>query len=163
MNEGLISDLNMKYLEAVALYEAEITSSSLPDLVSYTNLAFLYWEFAAEYYEFNIPQQIPEKWSLIGGERFPIIIKMGLEKYPLSAELHFWERYFPHRLFNSKFSQKDCESLLKKYKEDNSLIPYFFLYLFDQERYKENIVKLIEECNRLPTAKNLYIKSILTD
>ena len=49
---------------------------------------------------------------------------------------------------------------LNKYGEQN-YVPYFFLYLFDNEEFKNQRDELIKEANILPTAKNLYIKSVL--
>lgn len=162
MNLALIKDINREYLEAVKYYEEEINNSDLPKLDAYINLAFLYWEFAAEQFEFNMPNNIPEEWSVIGGKRFSKIIDMGLKKYPNSIELHFWKKYLPYRLFSTDFSKNECERLLKVYGKNISLVPYFFLYLFDKEKHKEKIARLTTVCNDVPTAKNLYIKSIIS-
>jgi hypothetical protein len=163
MNIGLINDIKGEYLEAIRHYENEIDSNEFPNINNFTNLAFLYWAFATEQNEFNIPNNIPDEWSIIGGKRFSIIIKKGIIKYPNSIELNFWKQYFPHRLFGDKFSENDCKNLLKKYGENESLVPYFFLYLFDNQRYRDRTNKLLEICINMPTAKNNYIKSFLFD
>jgi hypothetical protein len=162
MNNGILKDINEDYLEAVKCYEKEILSQ-FPNIDSFTNLAFLYWSFATEQIEFNIPNGITDEWSLIGGERFSIIIEKGLTKYPSNVELNFWKQYFSHRLFGHNFSENDCKNLLEKYGEAENLVPYFFLYLFDNRKYRDKIIKLLEVCINLPTAKNNYIKSFLFD
>jgi hypothetical protein len=161
MNIALKKDIDKQYLEAVSYYENDISSDEPASVDSYVNLAFLYWEFAAEHFEFNIPNNIPSKWSIIGGERFEKIIKMGLEKYPDSLELHFWQKYLPHRLFNNVFTESECENLLDKYGRNTNVVPYFFLYLFDEKKYEEQKKALLVICNTISTAKNIYIRSLL--
>ena len=48
-----------------------------------------------------------------------------------------------------------------KSKEKN-LIPYFFLYLFDNQKYKNEKELLMRECGEQKTAKNIYIMGILS-
>ncbi len=159
---GLIKDINKQYLEAVEDYENEINTNEFPDVECYTNLAFLYWAFASEQFEFNIPNNISDEWSIIGGEKFIKILDKGLSKYPNNLELNFWKRYFPYRLFMAAFSEHDCKELLRKYGDGESLVPYFYLYLFDEQEHKSKVDELLEICNNKPTAKNIYIKSFIT-
>ena len=88
-------------------------------------------------------------------------MELGLNNYPNSVELNFWKRYFSHISFGEEFSEQNCRSLVEKYGDNGSKVPYFFLYLFNKDRYKEEKKVLIDECNKQPTAKNLYIKSII--
>lgn len=158
MKSALIREINREYLEAVNCYEYEIADNEMSGSSnSYINLAFLYWSFA---FEFSIPEDIPEDYSIIGGNRYQIILKLGLKHYPQNAELHFWKEYFQHIIYGEDFSKQDCENLLEKY-NDNNLVPYFFLYLFDKEKYREKMAELMLEINVCPIAKNLYIKSIV--
>lgn len=159
MNQAIINDINKQYLEAVKCYEAELVNSPSADI--FTNLAFLYWSFATEQIEFNDPNDIPQEWSIIGEKKFLLVIDKGLENYPNHLELVFWRQYFSYRLYVTDFSENDCKALLKKYGGQDSLVPYFFLNLFDNESYKEQITRLREVCNDLPTAKNLYISSFI--
>lgn len=159
METALIKDMGRNYIEAVKSYEDEIADNSTPD--SYINLAFLYWSFAFELFEFNNPNNITEDYSVIGGNRYKIILDLGLSNYPSNLELHFWEKYFQHIIFSDEFSEKDCQKLLKEYGDSGSIVPYFFLYLFDKEKYKQKRNELLDICNEYPTAKNIYIKSII--
>ncbi|MEZ4887462.1 MAG: hypothetical protein R3E32_22205 [Chitinophagales bacterium] len=160
MELAIIKDINKDYIEAVRLYE-DIINSDYASLVIYTNLAFLYWEFAAEQISFNEPNDISDEWSLIGGEKYKEVIEQGLKKYPNSLELKFWRRYLHYRLFFEKFTQQECEQLILDHKEDESLVPYFYLYLFCKRKYKIQRDKLLQICNEVPTAKFNYIKSII--
>lgn len=163
MELAITKEINKEYLEAVKYYEEEISNVDLfPSLTCYIHLAFLYWCFTFELFEFVIPHGIPENWASIGGERQPKIIELGLRKYPNSIELNFWKRYFSHISFGEEFSAKDCERLIEEFPNDESKVPYFFLYLFDKEKYLSTKNLLIAECNSEPTAKNLYIKSVLS-
>ncbi|SFB86281.1 hypothetical protein SAMN05421780_101800 [Flexibacter flexilis DSM 6793] len=162
MESALLKDIEGKYIEAVQSYEHEIAgdfSYILPD--SYINLAFLYWSFAFELFEFNIPNNINDEYSIIGGNRYKIILDLGLIKFPNNIELHFWKKYFQHIIYGEEFSKNDCESLLREYGDNKTIVPYFFLYLFDKEKYKGKRNELLDRCNKYPTAKNIYIKSII--
>lgn len=159
IDSAIIADINKNYLEAINLYEQNISNLS-HNIETYTNLAFIYWAFAAEEIEFNSVNDIPREFSIIGGDRYLEIINKGLIHFPESLELNFWKKYFTYRLFLEEFSQEDCVKLIEKYNVD-SLIPYFFLFLFDNNRYKQQMEELDDIVTSLPTAKNLYVKSFL--
>jgi hypothetical protein len=162
MERAVINEINKKYIEAVECYEDEIkdhNSNILPD--SFINLAFLYWCFAFELFEFVIPNSISEYWSNKGGNRFLEILGLGLEKFPNNIELHFWKKYFLHISYGKEFTEKECLNLIEKYGDKESKIPYFFLYFFDKIKYEKQRDELIEIAEEIPTAKNLYIKSLL--
>lgn len=160
MEIAIKKDINKEYVEAVELYEESIKNDDA-SIEVYTNLAFLYWLFATEEMSFNKPNKIPDELSLIGGNRFGEIIQQGIKKYPDSLELTFLNRYFPYRLFFDEFTQQDCEQMIDDHPDNESLIPYFFLYLFDKEKYKSEKDKLLSLCNEIPSAKLNYIKSII--
>lgn len=161
IKKAIQQDLEKQYIEAVKSYEKEINGSGFPDLNCFINLAFLYWSFACEQMEFNDPNNIPDEWSVVGGGKFLLIIDKGLENYPNNLELVFWRRYFSYRLYMSDFSEDDCKAMMKKYNSQDSLVPYFFLNLFDKESYATKITGLKKICDELPTAKNLYINSFI--
>lgn len=161
MNEGIIADINKDYLLAEKLYNEEINSLETASEKAFTNLAFLYWAFASLEFEFNIPNNIPVDWSIIGGNSYLNILKKGLKIYPDSLELNFWNNYFPYRLFQTEFSERTCKDIMIKYEQNTSLVPYFFLHLFDKDLYSNELSKLFKECTDEPTAKNNYIKSFI--
>lgn len=78
-------------------------------------------------------------------------------------ELNFWKRYFQHIIFGEEFSENDCKQLIEKYDDSESIVPFFFLYLFDSEKYKKVRNDLLDKCNKYPTAKNNYIKSVIAN
>lgn len=160
MNEAIKKDINQEYIEAVNLYEKEISSNKSIPLDKHINLAFLYWQFASDF-GFVAHHNISDYWRELGGKKYPLILNQQLEKHPDSLELRFWKKYFPHRHFYDEFTREECEKLVDEYSSDKSLVPYFFLYLFDEEKYKDKRDILLEQCSKLPTAKNLYIKSII--
>ena len=162
MELAITKEINKEYIEAVNYYEDEINNhSNSASLDSYINLAFLYWCFAFDLFGFNIPNNIPDTYSIIGGKKYLKILELGLDKYPNSVELNFWKKYFPHIIFSEEFSVQDCKQLMEKFEGSQSSVPYFFLYQFDNDKYEREKKELLEECKKLPTAKNLYIKSIL--
>ena len=159
MEVALKKEINREYLEATKCYEDEIANNKTPILPnSYINLAFLYWSFA---FEFSIPEDISEDHSILGGNRYQIILDLGLNNYPKNVELHFWKKYFQHIIYGDEFSEKDCQKLLEEYGDGESIVPYFFLYLFDKEKYREKRNELLDRCDENLTAKNIYIKSII--
>lgn len=164
MESGLKKDIEKKYIDAVIAYENEISNNSNQILVdNYINLAFLYWSFAFELFEFNIPNNINEDYSIIGGNRYKIILDQGLNNYPKNLELNFWKKYFQHIIYGDKFTENDCERLLIDFSESQSIVPYFFLYLHNKDKYTEIKKVLLDKCNNCLTAKNIYIISIISN
>jgi len=162
METALNKDINKQYIEAINLYEADINSSKLPSVDSFINLAFIYWGLATDELEFIETIDISGEWGVLGVKKYVEILDKGLLKYPNNIELHFWEQYLPYRLYMTEFSERDCVELFNKYGDGERLVPYFFLHLFDKEKYKDVIVKLLDVCNDKPTAKKNYIKSFLS-
>jgi hypothetical protein len=152
-------EADKNYTAAVQIYEEIISNKNAPK-DSFINLAFLYWEFAAEF-AFAEAYNIPDTLRTVGGRRYSLILAKGLLNYPFSTEIHFWAKYFPYRLYFEKFPQEECLEILKKYGENESLVPYFYLYLFDKRKYEDKRKSLLLEWEMFPTAKYDYIKSIL--
>lgn len=160
MNIAILKDIQKDYISAVHCYETELIVSDKPDIDIFINLAFIYWEFAAEEIEFNKPNGIPEEWARIGVTRFQEVLQLALTQYPLDVELNFWVRYLKARLFLEEFTHMDCLALMEKF-VGNSLVPYFYLSLTGTETYSRELSQLLEHCNKHPTAKNNYIKTFL--
>jgi len=158
--EAVRRDILGQYSESIRHYEFVLSKNNNPTVDAYLNLGFIYGEVAIEP-PFSFDEGISDKWSLIGQERSPVILQQGLSKYPQNGELHFWMRYFPYRLQTQDFTKEDCEKIIENYGDTESIVPYFFLYLFDKEKYREKREKLLKQCEVLPTAKNRYIKSII--
>lgn len=160
MNKAVKEEINKRYLKAIEIYEDELKSSN-SSLESFINLSFIYWASAFELFEFDLPNNIPDDISIIGGNRYPIILELGLNYYPDSIELNFWQKYFAHISYGNSFTAIECQSIIDRNKKDVSKVPYFFMYLFDKQKFKNQTYELMLEINEYPTAKNLYIKSIL--
>jgi hypothetical protein len=157
---GVRDDVAGSYTDAIKHYEREISENPRPNVNAFINLAFIYWIFALEpAFVINSPHS--EEISSIGGERFPQVIEEGLKKFSDNLELRFWAKYFSHILFGKEFSRADCERLIATNQNKDTLVPYFFLWLFDADRYDAERRMLLQQCENLPTAKNRYIKSIL--
>ncbi|MEZ4912395.1 MAG: hypothetical protein R2774_16215 [Saprospiraceae bacterium] len=155
---ALEKDINKQYNDAAIYYQQSIDDGEI-NLEAFLNLAFLYWTF--QDYGFFSYFNISEELRRIGYQKYSEILEKGIKQFPNNLELHFWERYFQHIFFDDEFSESDCKILIEKYKTDQSITPYFFLYLFDKIKYKEKRNDLLAICDKTPTAKNLYIKSII--
>lgn len=149
---ALEMELNKAYIGATKAYEIELENNANSPIDIYINLTFLYWSFAADY-GFTSYYDIPNEWGNLGAERYPEVLEMALEKYPEHVELHFLKRYLRHRFTYDDFTQEECEEIVERYGDEESLVPYFFLYLFDKEKRDE----LRKECEKLLTLKNIYI------
>lgn len=161
MKEAIEKEIEKKYIEAINYYELDINSNEKPYVESFINLSFIYWCLAFEYFEFILPNGISEEFSLIGGDRFMNIIDKGIEKYPDNIELQFWKKYFIHISYGEEFSYEECIGLLKKSKNEEGDVLYFFLYMFDEEKYEVEKDKLLKKIKGKLILKNLYIISLL--
>lgn len=158
IEEALINELKENYIKAVEIYEKAIEQKTIVDIDSFINLSFIYWSFVD--YGFSSYYCISNSLRDFGAIRYSQILKKGIKLYPNSLELHFWSKYYQHRHLGVEFTETNCLKLIENYDND-SLVPYFFLYLFDNKKYKEQRDKLLLECKNLPTAKNRYIISII--
>lgn len=150
-------DINTQYNDAVIYYQESINKNELK-VDAYINLAFLFWNFHD--FGFSTYYKISEKLAEFGFKEYSTILKLGIKTFPNNVELQFWEKYFSHILFDDEFTHKECLDLMKKH-SDKSIVPYFFLYLFNKNKYKEQRSRLLKITEELPTAKNLYIKSLI--
>jgi hypothetical protein len=155
---GLQLDLLGEYNSAIQAYEQEV-KTNCRDINSYINLTFLYWHSIAQFSwadMYNIPNHTRDK----SFDRYQELIAMMKFKFPEYGEIYFWEIYFSHRLIFVPLGEGEILNILSNYK-DLTVVPYFFLYLLDNEKYRDQQEKLLKECTILPTAKNIYIKSII--
>ena len=157
LEEATKKDMQGKYFPASQLYEKVIQQKE-PPIESFINLFFIYWESNSQRV-FTNGTVISENFNEIPLYQYLTILDQALKKFPNNSELYFWLKYFPFAGLGESFSEEDCLDILRQHGE--SLVPYFFLYLFDNEKYKSQRDKLLEECLKLPTAKNLWIKSII--
>ncbi len=158
LRKAVECDTKGNHRQAIQLYEEVLRSTDPVPIDVYINLAFLYWKYATQ---LPFLPDVVEELGQAGTERFPVILEQGLSKFPNSPELHFWEKYFPYRALFQEFTREECEAIVRKYGDPQSIIPYFFLWLFDKVKYSEKRGLLLKQCDELPTAKNRYIKSVL--
>jgi hypothetical protein len=156
---ALAKEKTGEYLAAIQIYEKIISGIGAP-IDAFINLSFILWEFAAEF-SFSVAHNIPPEWGEIGSKKYLLVVEKGLLNFPNSVELLFWSKYFPYRLYNNDFSKDDCLALIEKYGESDSLVPYFYLFLFNRIKYMDKRNMLLIECEKTPTAKNDYIKSLI--
>lgn len=159
--EALRQDIAQNHDEAIKGYEDAIFEDEETETDAFTNLAFIYWSLANEP-PFAFKSGISDRWSIIAGERFPIILEMGIQRQPDTLELIFWKRYFAHIVFGEVFTPEQCKALVETYSSFESRVPYFFLWLFDKEKYAAERAELQRQCEKERTTKNRYIISILS-
>jgi len=160
--EAVSQDIAKNYDEAIKSYEDAIRDNENIHTDAFTNLAFIYWSLANEP-PFAFEPGISEKWSIIAGERFPIILEMGILRQPDTVELIFWKRYFAHIVLGEDFTPEECKAIVQGHSTGESRVPYFFLWLFDKKSYIGERVALLRRCEEERTTKNRYIISILSN
>jgi hypothetical protein len=159
--EAVKQDIAENYDEAIKSYEDAILENQDIHTDAFTNLAFIYWNLAFAS-PFDIKPDVADRWSIIAGERFPIILEMGIQRLPDTLELIFWKRYFAHIVFGEDFAPEECEAMIESHSASASRVPYFFLWLFDKEKYSAERTELLRRCEEERTTKNRYIISILS-
>lgn len=156
--KALALDIDKDYINAVIFYEKSIYNHEvIRD--AFINLSFIYWQAAAKFAwadYYNISRSMRE----VGASKYKEFTMLGIKQFPDDVELHFWEKYFPHRLLFDPLTQEEVLQIVWRYSK-KSLVPYFFLYLFDKVHYKKERDKLLAKCNEEKTAKNIYIASII--
>jgi len=155
--KGLDSDLKKEYNDAVSYYSLSIQNSEYQQN-AYINLAFLNWIAATEFAWadlHNINKEIRRK----GVENSSKIITAAIDNFN-SAETNFWRLYFEYRLIGEPILEKAIIDILDVFSNSTS-VPYFYLYLLDKLKYMRKRDLLLEECYATPTAKNLYIISLI--
>ncbi|RZK16038.1 MAG: hypothetical protein EOO56_21205 [Hymenobacter sp.] len=157
---ALVYDAAGKYEQAAVAYERVILQPQAPVEV-FANLSFIYWESGTQQSiaaaEARPPALHDRPWQMCFR-----VIEAGLQQYPEDLELSFWARYYPYRGIFDDFSAADCQQLLLNCVNHNqTLIPYFFLSLFDEELYSVEIAHILADCRKCPTAKNRWIASVL--
>ena len=156
-DQALQKDIHKEYLEAVELYEESVKRREA--VSAFINLSFLYWQISLEF-AFRDCYNIPDKWASIGMDRYEALLDEAVNLYPKSAEVYFWKRYFSHIWMGEELSIEDVLQILESSSE-NKLIPYFFLYLHDNDRYQNYMKEIIALAEKEPIAKHLYILSVL--
>ncbi|MCV4691347.1 hypothetical protein OFC38_34905, partial [Escherichia coli] len=60
------------------------------------------------------------------------------------------------------FTPEECKAMIESHSASASRVPYFFLWLFDKKTYLSERAELLIQCEKVKTAKNRYIASVLS-
>ncbi len=159
--EAVRQDIAENYDEAIKNYEDAIREDENVHTDAFTNLACMYWTLANGP-PFIFEAGITDRWSAIAWDRYPIILEMGFKRQADTLELIFWKRYFAHIVFGEDFTPEECKAMIESHSASESRVPYFFLWLFDKEKYIPERAELLRQCEKERTTKNRYIISILS-
>lgn len=161
MMYALKKDIQGDPLQAIVAYESLRSDCPMVDELVYVNLSFIYWLIASDYGYYSSHLNVSEELWIHAGEEYSNVVAEGIAAYPRSLELALWYRYIPSRLLYTPFTREECEQLVSKFKGDSPLIPFFYLYLFDELKYQKERQLLKEQCMKLQTIKNNYILSLI--
>jgi hypothetical protein len=159
---ALAHDVAGAYELAVAAYERAILRPQAP-VEAFANLSFIYWEsITQQSMTFTNGTAIPLTLNDMPWQTCFRVLAKGFQRYPNDLELSFWKRYYPYRGIFDDFSDADCQQLLVDCVDHNqTLMPYFFLSLFDEVRHSDDVARILSAYDRSPTAKNLWVASVL--
>jgi hypothetical protein len=166
MNKGIALEIIQEYVSAAEWYQDQIDNHI--DIVSadtIINLAFIYWSSVWEYIEFALPNNIPTGWGYKGYDNLNNLYNLGISKFPNNVEFYFWPRFLDSIGVGEEFTLDECIELVNIYGYGDNMVPYFKLFNIDRNNmeYRSGAVKLYRLCNKMPTAKNIYILSVLPD
>ena len=150
-------DISQDYIKSLELYEKSVQKEENID--AFINLSFLYWEISTEF-AFRDQFGIPDKWLSIGADRYDSLLDQAIMLYSKNAEPFFWKKYFDHISLGEELTEGDVCKILES-TDENKLIPHFFLSLFSPMKYQNQTEEIISLARKEPTAKNLYILSML--
>ena len=157
--KGLHYDIEGDYELAIKFYEKSIIEAKVTSVDLIANLSCIYWLLVTDN---NFPPvgSISDNLRTVGLTRYKELIDIGVSLFPKSTELHFWSKYYPYRMYYSSFTFMECQTLYNDPNLDSSLVPSFYLHLYDEAKYKRDVTRLVDECFKKPTAKNNYIISV---
>jgi hypothetical protein len=157
---ALAHDVAGEYEQAATVYERVIMHPQAP-VEAFANLSFIYWE-AVWQLSFTNGSTTPLALQQLPVDSCSRVLTAGLQRYPHDLELSFWARYYPYRGIYDKFSEADCRQLLADCVDHNqTLMPHFFLSLFDKASYRAEVTQILITSQQFPTAKNRYVASII--
>jgi hypothetical protein len=153
-------DIYQRYPEALIEYEKSIACGE-HIIDAYINVAFIYWRSAVEFCWADACY-LPNWMRGLGGARYVEILDLAADLFPEVADIYFWRRYLEHRSIYTDFEEHEVIDIIVNYKL-TSMDPYFFAYLFDEEKYKAQRDDILRACAALPICKYLYVKPIIED
>ena len=154
MSAGERADIDGDYVKAVSLYRSGDGQRS--DTEDYINLAHLLWRFTSDCpgrlcNDFNLGEVLEGSDDLLD-DVLNCIINKGL------SEGNFWKEYYRLNGNWKAHSEEEWLDIIKSSRWHYNNAMYFVCYLYDKEKYASEIADFLEECDRCPTALNLYIK-----
>lgn len=156
-NLGLEADIRGDFLSAIKYYEESISQNE-KQVDTYLNLAIIYWEIGWDY-GISSYHKINKDLIHVAAERYEVILEIAKKEFPNNIEVEFWRRYIDNINLGKEFSIEECETLVQR--DKNSLVPYSYLYLYNKDKYKNEVDKLYSIVSKELTEKNQYIKNMI--
>ena len=160
-SEALFLDIAKKYPEAIEKYEQALENGE-QNIEIYLNLCFIYFQVCTEFvwrFNFNISEDICNR----SYDKVFNLLEVANVIHPNKKVcFNFLKKYFTHRTIFDDFTEEDVLAMISN-DNQNCLLPYMLLYLFDMKKYKRQRDLLLAECQKELTAKNLYIISLIED
>jgi hypothetical protein len=157
LKKAIDLDVEQRVVAAAQAYEETIMDATA-SAEAFLGLAFLYWNCTD--IGFSGAHHLRADFVRRAGIRYQEILTAAKTRFGELLELRFWEKYFAFAGIGDPPFVDDCIEWLKS--PDAPGIIY--LHLYDQTaspQYVPFVQKIIAEAQRVPTAKNRYIVSLL--
>lgn len=144
-------------VEAIAEYEHVIRSGYVVPLDAYINLAFAYWQCTD--FGFAAAHNLDASFQRTAFGRAMEILDEGENAYPAAPEARFWRLYFRFVSLGSHEIDDAIEGIVSE--SNCNAVPFIYLHMTRKPVSPARIADLFAACERMPTFKNRYIRTIL--
>ena len=159
MSDAERADVDGDYFKAITLYTKSADEGQM-DLDDYLNLIHLLWRCTVEPPLISRTSKQPITLDYDANERMESMLKRCSQEYPGCSDVDFWEEYYRVSGNWKAHTEEEWLSIINKYDHyfPYSYQMYFVCYLYNKEKYTSHMSDFLVECDRYPTALNLYIK-----
>ncbi len=133
------------------------------ELEEYMNLAHLLWRCTLDTPLICPTTRLPVNLDFDAHDKMASIFRRCSEEYAGCSDVEFWAEFYRVSGNWKAHSEDEWLSIIEKYEHyllyTNQM--YFVCYLHSKEKYADKMEYFLAECDRYPTALNLYIKEII--
>lgn len=162
MSDAERADVDGDYLKAIQLYIKAMSEGQI-ELEEYMNLAHLLWRCSMNTPLISPTTKLPVNLGFDAHDKIASIFRRCSEEYAGCSDVEFWAEFYRVSGNWKAHSEDEWLSIIEKYEHyllyTNQM--YFVCYLHSKEKYADKMEYFLAECDRYPTALNLYIKEII--
>lgn len=162
MSDAERADVDGDYSKAISLYLDTIEKERM-DLEDYLNLVHLLWRCTLDSPLISPKSNLPVKPDFDAHDKMVSILKHCSEEYAGCSDVDFWDEYYRVSGNWKAHTEEEWRSIIFKYEcyFPHTEQMFFVCYLHNADNYSRIIDSFYTECDRCPTALNLYIKNMI--